>query len=1236
MKAPRISILVSAWFAFFVSSGSLRAQTQTFPGGATTAVHPGVMLSQAQLDYMKIMVQAQVDPFYSAFLKAQNSSWGSLTYQPQGPPAGGIIQCGAISVPDFGCSASDTDGTAAYVQSLLWYITGNQTYANNAINILNTYANSFKGYAGYTPGLACPSGTDCSNGPLQSAWDSQKWPRAAEIIRHTNAGWPAAQSAAFGTMLNTYMRPMLINGSSSNGNWETSMIEGLIGIGVYNDDAVAFNTGVNFWQQRVPAYFYYHTDGGQYVLAPRGTDFWYNQAVFDPSVDGISQETCRDFGHAQYGISGSLDAAETARIQGVDLYQNTQTVTDTTQGTFNVSAQNRLTSALEFNAYYLLNNPVPTAVCGGAPTLQVYPVDEIGYNEYHNRLGINLPYTLQYLQTVIRQLPPQSMSENHIMVFESLTHGGDASSLQPFLLWTSGTGATLQSGAISTFTVNVVPGSVASPSVALSLSGLPTGITASFSPATVMGAGTSTLTVTASSTALSGTYPLIINGTAGTAAYSNPITLLVNAANAKFTIAPTSPVVTIVGGDTANIPIMMTPVNNYVGAVNLSVTAGLPAGATVTFSPLMISNSLPTSTLSVFTSGATPPGAYNLTISGTDGVLTNKTTALLVVNSIGSACIAQLGNNFISNTLPTQTGTFTAEWDATPSTSLNNSNIGLSLGAQSAFTGYAIAARFNPTGQIDARNGGAFVAASTIPYTAGTSYHFRAAVNVPANTYSIFVTPAGQTEITVGTNYSFRTEQAGITSLDHWDAISQVGMISLCNLVIDSPTFSLMAPPVAQSVSAGNSATYTPTITPTGGYTGTVTLSATGLPSGVAASFNPAKVVLGATAAASAMTVATTSNAAPGVYPITVTATDGTITNMAFPELTITAPCLAPLAAGQNLTVTQNIGGAITLAGAAGSGCSPKDALTSTVTANPTHGVLTGTAPNLFYTPTTGFTGSDNFSFTMTDANAIVPTSTTSTVAITVVAPVSSVPMLTSVKPGVVVAGSNATSLAINGTGFTQGSTVFWNGSSRTTTFISSTQVTAAITAADLGAAGVASITVSSAGTTGSLSAPIILAIDSIGGTSVTATSASYTVTHGSAATAQLSFVTLPSNAVTQTSCYNLPAGVNCSYNGILDKLTLTTGTGTMPGTYQILVVSIINPKTTASLAGHSSNIDLCLLGLPFGLMFLGRHRRCWLSSGVGILGLCLLFVAGCSSGSPSSSTAVTSQASTTLTLTVN
>jgi hypothetical protein len=1243
MRASRrFGVTLVAYGLLMLSlAGGLVTPAQTFPDGTTTAIHPGVMLSQAQLNYIKTMVQAHQEPFYTAFLKAQKSTWGSLTYVPTGPPAitNGLIVCGSTSNPDYGCSNSDSDGTAAYVQALLWYITGNQTYANNAIAIMDYYAKNVVGYGNVNGQNVGGVVVSSSNTPLQAAWDSEKWPRAAEIIRYSNAGWPTADAKDFGQWMKTVMVPQLINGSTSNGNWEISMIEGLINIGVYNDDAATFNTGVNYWQQRVPAYFYYHADGGQPVLAPRGVASWYGQTAYDPSVDGISQETCRDFGHAQYGISGSLDAAETAGIQGVNLYQEIQSISDASQGTFNVNAQNRLTSALEFNAYYLLNNPVPTSVCGGTVTLQVYPVDEIGYNEYHNRLGLSLPNTLEYLQTVIRQLPANSMTESHIMVWETLTHGGDASQLQPFLMWTNGSSGTLQAGSSVSYTVTVVPGGVSNPSVVLSLNGLPPGITYSFSPATVSGAGTSTLTITAGIAAPSGTYSLNIAGTSGGATYTNPLSLLVNAPNANFAVTPSPGVVTAVGGDSANFPLNLTPINNYVGAVNLSVTAGLPAGAIATFSSPTVTTTSPNSTLSVLTAGTTPPGAYSLTISGTDGVLTNKTTALLIVNSISNACIAQLGNYWVDGTLPVQLGTFTAEWDSAPSTSLNNSNVGLSFGAQSAFTGLALAARFNPTGDIDARNGGAFVAASTIPYAAGVPYHFRAVVNVPANTYSLYVTPAGQNEITVGLNYAFRTEQAGITSIDHWDATSQVGNISLCNMVVEMPDFSMALTPSARTVSAGNAVTYTASLTPIGGYSGSVALSAAGLPSGTTSSFNPTTV--GGSTLTSTMTIATSGATSGGTYPITLTGTDGTITRTAFADLIVGPPCLAPTASSQSISAPENGIAPINLSGTPGSGCAVTDTLNYTLTANPSHGVLTGTTPNLVYTPKTGYIGSDSFSFTATDGNAITPTGNAATVTISVAAPVSGIAVATSLTPTVVIAGASATTLAVNGSGFTSGSSVLWNGAVLSTAFVNSSQLTAAVPASNLSATALASVTISNPGANGGVSAPLRVAIDSSSIVGLVSYSTTPAVTHGQGVTLSLYVRNLPAGWQTTGNCYNLPTAANCSYNGQSETVTITTGLSTPTGTYQVLIVSNETPPLTASTTVHfRSTVVWCgLLGLPLGLMwFGGKRRRLWYPA-AGVLGLMLLLVVGCGgsgSGQTQATTANSSQASTVVMLTVN
>jgi VCBS repeat protein/HYDIN/CFA65/VesB family protein/FG-GAP repeat protein len=56
--------------------------------------------------------------------------------------------------------------------------------------------------------------------------------------------------------------------------------------------------------------------------------------------------------------------------------------------------------------------------------------------------------------------------------------------------------------------------------------------------------------------------------------------------------------------------------------------------------------------------------------------------------------------------------------------------------------------------------------------------------------------------------------------------------------------------------------------------------------------------------------------------------------------------------------------------------------------------------------------------------------------------------------------GSGPLILTVNGSGFTTGSVVEWNGSPRTTTFISSSQLTAAISASDVAKAGTAAVTV--------------------------------------------------------------------------------------------------------------------------------------------------------------------------------
>ena len=57
------------------------------------------------------------------------------------------------------------------------------------------------------------------------------------------------------------------------------------------------------------------------------------------------------------------------------------------------------------------------------------------------------------------------------------------------------------------------------------------------------------------------------------------------------------------------------------------------------------------------------------------------------------------------------------------------------------------------------------------------------------------------------------------------------------------------------------------------------------------------------------------------------------------------------------------------------------DALSYTVVTQPVNGTLTGDTPNLVYVPTANFSGSDSFTFTVSDGQAV---SSAATIAITV------------------------------------------------------------------------------------------------------------------------------------------------------------------------------------------------------------------------------------------------------------
>ncbi len=147
-------------------------------------------------------------------------------------------------------------------------------------------------------------------------------------------------------------------------------------------------------------------------------------------------------------------------------------------------------------------------------------------------------------------------------------------------------------------------------------------------------------------------------------------------------------------------------------------------------------------------------------------------------------------------------------------------------------------------------------------------------------------------DITVGTDGPFTTT-AGYDLPTGWGSPNGAGLINALTIPA-GPNFTLTASPNSITMTQGTNATSTITVNAEGGFTGSVTLAASGLPSGVTAAFNP-----NPTTSTSTLTLTASSTAAQGTVAVTITGTSGALTNTTTLSLTVQG-----IGTGPTVTVT--------------------------------------------------------------------------------------------------------------------------------------------------------------------------------------------------------------------------------------------------------------------------------------------------------------------------------------------
>jgi len=335
------------------TASTLADDSTESPEVAQPFVHPGLLHSRAELKFIQQKIKTGQQPWKSAWEQLQSSAGASLDYTSK--PRAKVVR-GVRNNPNIGSSDMSSDAAAAYAHALNWSLTRKKAYATKAVEILNAWAITLESVTGH-------------DAKLLVGMDGVAFCNAAELIRHTGAEWPGENQKQFERMLRRVFYPVIEDFyPTANGNWDASMIQTMIAMGVFLDDRAMFDRATDY---------YLHGQGNGAIKN------YVNEL-------GECQESGRDQSHVQMGLGYLACACEMAWKQGVDLYG---------------AADNRLALGFEYTAKYNLDEDVPYQryrSVGGRYDYRTIsrkgrgrfrPIYERIVHHYHDRIGLEMPYS---------------------------------------------------------------------------------------------------------------------------------------------------------------------------------------------------------------------------------------------------------------------------------------------------------------------------------------------------------------------------------------------------------------------------------------------------------------------------------------------------------------------------------------------------------------------------------------------------------------------------------------------------------------------------------------------------------------------------------------------------------------------------------------------------------------------------------------------------------------------------
>jgi hypothetical protein len=463
--------------------------------------------------------------------------------------------------------------------------------------------------------------------------------------------------------------------------------------------------------------------------------------------------------------------------------------------------------------------------------------------------------------------------------------------------------------------------------VNLSVSGLPSGVTATLNPAVVTGT-TGLVTFNVASTVPVGTTSTVtVVGTSGSITSAVAIKLAVITPDFSLSASPSQ--LNVHQGGSATSTINVTQIGGFAGSVTFSAS-NLPSGVTAVFSPASTNGSFSTVTFTA-SSGAAVISSSVL-ITGASGNLTHTTSINLTVQpplndfalTADSPTIVQGGSGSTTVTVTPQgifsgsvalsaggvpggvtamfapastTTSSTLTFTATSTASLGIATIsitGTSGGISHTITIHLTVNQVqNPDFSLSGTNvsvtqGGTGTSAISVTPLGGFAGSVAlTASGFPSGVTAVFspASTTGTSTLTFTASGTATTGPANVTITGTSGTLSHTATITLTVNAVQVPNFTLAG--TNCTAPQGGTGTCTITITPSGSFNGSVALSATGLPTGVSAAFSPNPATVSAITTIT-LTFNATAAAATGTFPISITATSGALTHSTSISLTVT------------------------------------------------------------------------------------------------------------------------------------------------------------------------------------------------------------------------------------------------------------------------------------------------------------------------------------------------------------